>query len=849
MYINHYREHLLDAVGLNLDIKSAKGNVITLRDGKKVKDFLSQYGALPFGHNPDFSIEALNLFINNESPIFIQPNIHKDAKRLAEKLANQINSEKYKHCVFTNSGAETVEVAIKLARLYTHRKKILSLANSFHGKTFNALSATGSNRFKADFIADNEAFEHVPYNDFAAIEEKLKTNQFAAFIMEPVQGEGGMITVAPEILENIIKLCKKTGTVSILDEIQTGLGRIGDFCAATLYQLSPDIILFSKALGAGVVPIGAMLYSERLHLIEFDKKHSSTFANNGLVANMGIAVIDYLTENNQEKIQYIKSISKKIDAHLSALANKYPKIFSWQGTGLMRGLEINDTDSQTNIILNYSQISGRLAYVVCSYLLQHYGIFTMPLMSRPCSIRFEPPLDVSEQDIDYFFEAFDHVCQVITNGRYDMLFAYFVDLPLASLPSINKTYPIHTNNQVAAIKIKKNNLKESKKFAFLIHSMSIKDFNYNYCQAIKENYTDSQKKQLAQWVIDTAVVDFSPDIGIEFSVETNNNFVNGMLIYSPLTAEQMMKLSLKERAKLLQEFLDIAKSNGASIVGLGAYTSVISSGGENLLDNKQGLLLTNGNSLTAMSVTECIRSMTSQNTSNQKLAIIGARGSVGRLIVIGLAHNFSNITLIGRPKTAPLILKDTVRSLLEIVNLTKDVITKGSLLDKMNHWVSKNAKHLSITEQQGKLINVISEFGLTVSEDYKESLSHADFVVSATSEGKAFIDSSLVKESAIILDAARPFDFIKNGNRNIYEGGLMHQPNSLCYGHANLIDTPAGVNLACLSETIAMALDDTDHHLSIGKNIDYNMALNILVMSKKYGFSSVLYKNDVIQDL
>ncbi|ETS31363.1 aminotransferase class-iii [Photorhabdus temperata] len=842
MFVNQYRESLLNSVGLELDIKSAENNRLTLSDGRVVKDFLAQYGALPFGHNPDFAITEVSKFIENKEPIFFQPNIHKKVRLLAEMLAEQIDKEKYTHCTFTNSGAETVEAGIKFARLVTGRKSILSLNRSFHGKTYSALSATGSNRFKADFIYDDKLYEHVDSENLDEIKRKLESREFAAFIIEPVQGEGGMKVIPSDTLSSILQLCKANGTLSVFDEVQTGIGRLGAFCAATLYSLKPDVILFSKALGAGISPIGAMLYSDELYVSEFDKKHSSTFANNVLAATMGIAVIEHLTKDDGKALTHVQEVSNYVDECLEQLAAKYPTLFYWQGAGLMRGLEIQDSKAVSNIFINFSQRSGGLAYIICSFLLKHYGIFTMPLMSRPCSVRFEPPLNVAKEDIKAFFTAFDEVCKLVQNGRYDILFSHLIDLSVADLPPPSVSYPISRNNNVAQIKTPVPQLIEGKKFAFLIHTTSVNELAHSYCLSIKENYTPEQQKQLGNWITEVSAIDFNPDIAVEFGVESSTAYANGMLLFSPISPEDMMALSVKERAVLMKEYFDIAEKNGAEIVGLGAYTSVITDGGNSLVNNRQGRIVTNGNSLTAMAVVEGIRSMLAENASQQTLAVVGARGSVGRLSVTGLAHNFGRIILVSRPNKARILLSELTKALLSTVLKTHDIIQPDSVMDKMRKWLVKQNPGVTdarVLHQQ--VLEVIGTFGLEAIESYEQSLSQADFIVSATSEGKPFLNTNYLKDSAIVFDAARPFDFIRDGNHLVYEGGLVYQPEKVTYSDCNLIDVPAGVNLACLSETIAVALEQVSVHQSIGKSIDYNDALAIRDIARKHGFIPVQY--------
>jgi acetylornithine/succinyldiaminopimelate/putrescine aminotransferase len=190
-------------------------------------------------------------YLSRDQPAFIQPFMAESSKELSIRLC-QAAGKDYDFCVFTNSGAETVEAAIKLARTKTQRTKILSAKNSFHGKSFAALSATGSSRYSNEYIVDTVHFRNdIPFNDVDALAEALTSKQYAAFIVEPVQGEGGMIPATQEYLMAARELCDSTGTMLIFDEVQTGLGRTGKIFAKDLYNVKPDMLLLSKALGGG----------------------------------------------------------------------------------------------------------------------------------------------------------------------------------------------------------------------------------------------------------------------------------------------------------------------------------------------------------------------------------------------------------------------------------------------------------------------------------------------------------------------------------------------------------------------------------------------------------------------
>jgi len=247
-----------------------EGNYLYDAEGKRYLDFIAAYGALPFGFNPPEIWGALEEVRDNAWPSFIQPSALEAAGELARRLI-ELAPPGLKYVTFTNSGAETVEVAIKMARSATGRMGILSTINSFHGKTLGALSATGKEYYQAPFGAPVPGFKSIPYGDLEALQEELENNGsgYAAFIVEPVQGEGGIVVPGAGYLSRAKEICCEHGLLFILDEIQTGLGRTGRLFACEEEGLSPDLLLLAKALGGGLYPIGACLstaaaYTKRL---------------------------------------------------------------------------------------------------------------------------------------------------------------------------------------------------------------------------------------------------------------------------------------------------------------------------------------------------------------------------------------------------------------------------------------------------------------------------------------------------------------------------------------------------------------------------------------------------------
>ena len=291
------------------------------------------------------------------------------------------------------------------------------------------------------------------------------------------------------------------------------------------------------------------------------------------------------------------------------------------------------------------------------------------------------------------------------------------------------------------------------------------------------------------------------------------------------------------------EYMQIAKDNDVELVGLGAYTSVISYGGTTLLPYLKDTLLTNGNSLTALSTVQSIYSIIgNKDVSNDYAVIIGARGSVGKVSVAGLSHRYGNLILVGRYGSEDRIKKDIIPYLLKSCIESINTMFSGSFFEKLKVFINSNNIRIDNVDIDF-LYYEMQKLGLSIDSDYKKSFSKADVVISATSEGKAFLSTEHLKRSAIVFDTARPFDFILNDSFNIYEGGLVSQPNTTFYSDCNMVKSPAGINLACLSETIALALNGQSEPFSIGKDIDYSDASNILEISLAQGFAPVQYQD------
>jgi putrescine aminotransferase len=302
---------------------------------------------------------------------------------LAERLA-ALTPGDLQYSFFCNSGAEANEGAIKLARLATGRPGIIATLGAFHGKTLGALSATGRDYYKAPFEPLVPHFAHVPFGDAAALEAAIGPD-VAAVILEPIQGEAGVILPPPGYLRQAREICDRRGVLLIADEIQTGLGRTGRLFCVEHDEVTPDIMTLAKALGGGVVPIGAFI--ARPHLWDKLRRdpylHSSTFGGNPLACRAALATLDVLVEENLPP--QAEPLGARFRERLEEIRARHAGVVTQvRGRGLMLGVEFAHRD----YALMASAEAGRR------------GVITFYTLNNPTVIRIEPPLVITPDLID-----------------------------------------------------------------------------------------------------------------------------------------------------------------------------------------------------------------------------------------------------------------------------------------------------------------------------------------------------------------------------------------------------------------------------------------------------------------
>lgn len=825
------RKALLRILDIDRSFIRAEGDYLFDAAGLAVYDGSAQYGTNIFGHNDQGVQRAATSYLTAGEPTFLQPFRNAAQDRLAKQLTTSTKHMQF--CTFANSGAEAVEAAIKLARCSTRRKSIISLRNGFHGKTQLSLAVSGSERFSHPLICDRTDTSVIAVGDIEAFRKRVDQHDVAAFIFEPIMGEGGMLAPDAEFLRNAIEAARTCGTMVIADEVQCGLLRCGGILVSDVLGFDVDIALLGKGLGGGIIPISAVLYRQEARSREFDRLHSSTFAGGGLACAVASHVMERLT-SDETLASCVEGLSARIDQQADWLQDR----IRVTGRGLMRGIYFKGVDGTGNCGLNFFNNSGLLGNLVSAWLLHKHNVISLPLLSQPCALRFEPALNTTIEAVDRFFEAISDVSEIISNGRYDILLSPFVGRPEETLPERGIVISPYNHDDVRShTMIAPNEDGQAFDFAFLTHLTQPSDISGMFPRAIREHFSESEITRLVRLVEVVGRLDPTPSILLSFEIEGSVVSRRGLLLSSLLYPRDLLRLPAIERDFLIDSYMHKARSLGVKVVGLGAYTSIITKGGIRAADRFPDICITTGNTLTAAATAAQLRELAGDGRST--IAIVGARGSVGSLIALSAACHADRLILVGRQYTSVASYRSLlVRLFRELLTLQN--ILSGSVADKVHSILRSDATESEIDAAITKLVSDDPLRGvISITGDHRSGLSEAKFVVSCTSEGKPFLSSDYVRPDAIILDAARPFDFARTANKELpilIESGLVRQPSMRRYGDNNLLVEETGMALGCLSETVILSMDNRIDNFMINVEPSLLALVEVEILAQRHGF-------------
>ena len=390
-YLNPSLPSLLKFMGFGTVGATTDGMTLTDIEGHEWLDFLGGLGVFSLGHRHPKVVAAVREQLDR-MPLTIPLFFNEKQAELAELLA-QVLPGRLQYSFFCSSGTEAVEGALKLARVYTGRTEVISAERSYHGKTLGALSASGRELYKQPFEPLVPDFRQVPFGDLSAMDAAI-SERTAAVILEPIQGEGGVVVPADHYLPGVRRLCTERGALLIADEVQTGFGRTGRMFGVEHYGVEPDLMTLAKALGGGVMPLGAFCGTPEVWEPFRSRPwlHTSTFGSPGgnpMACAAGIAAIRAIQEENLAERS--AELGDYFLTSLRGLQEEFPTaIKEVRGKGLLLGLEYFDEDVAG---LTIAAVARRR--VVVAYYL-----------SNPCVFRFEPPLIVTHAQIDHAVAVF-----------------------------------------------------------------------------------------------------------------------------------------------------------------------------------------------------------------------------------------------------------------------------------------------------------------------------------------------------------------------------------------------------------------------------------------------------------
>jgi ornithine--oxo-acid transaminase len=421
---SNYKEHvnpqwvtLLTLLGMNVEYERCLDCELFTKDGRRILDFLSGYCVHNVGHNHPYIIQALKDELDKCGPAMVQSHVPEIAGELAGRLC-ALTGGQLEKVYFGSSGSEGVEAAIKFARAATGRNGIVYAKSSFHGLTAGALSLMNDAFWREGFgplLADTQG---VPYGDAAALESALASKRQAAFMVEPLQAEGGIHVPTRAYLQKAEELCRRTGTLFVLDEVQTGMYRTGTFLAAHQFDVLPDMVVMAKALSGGLMPVSAVLMADKIYHSVFSSLkraivHTSTFGENSLSMRAGLATLDVLEREDlgTRALQLGETFRAKLRRELAG----FEIVKEVRGMGLLSGIEFVPPKKFAFRALyeGFNQIHPAMfGQIVVMRMFREKGILTQICGNNFMVLKAAPPLTVTSEQLDEFVSALRDVVEL-----------------------------------------------------------------------------------------------------------------------------------------------------------------------------------------------------------------------------------------------------------------------------------------------------------------------------------------------------------------------------------------------------------------------------------------------------
>ena len=423
-HVNSQWVRVLDLLQMNETYVRCEGAELYTVDGRRILDFLSGYCVHNIGHNHPRVVEALKDELDRCGPAMLQSHAPEAAGELAARLCAKAGGRLTK-AYFCSSGSEGIETVIKFARAHTGRAGILHAEGAFHGLTCGALSLMGNSFWRDGFGPLLPDTAQVPYGRVDALAVHLSSRRFGAFVVEPIQAESGISVPDPGYLVAAQALCRRYGTLFVLDEVQTGMNRTGPFLTAHHFGLEPDMVVLAKALSGGLVPSGTVLMSKEIHDSVYSSLsrafvHTSTYSENGLAMRAGLATLDVLEDERLG--ERAAAVGEYLRQSLRERLAGYEMVREVRGLGLLSGIEFQ-APRQFWRRASFDALDrihpGVFGQMLVMGLYRQEDILTQVCGNNLLVLKVAPPLVLTDAQVEQFIGA---ICRVVEQMHSSMAF-------------------------------------------------------------------------------------------------------------------------------------------------------------------------------------------------------------------------------------------------------------------------------------------------------------------------------------------------------------------------------------------------------------------------------------------
>ncbi len=683
---------------------------------------------------------------------------------------------------------------------------VVSVENGFHGKTNAALGVTSNAVFKSTAIDIGFDVRFIPQEKGAmqSLIQSLRIPYFilrpngnvlrvcmdwwvpiACLILEPVQGEGGIYPLHPDVVHGWQEDCADSEIPIITDEIQSGMGRTGTFLYCTQIGLIPDYILLSKSLGGGIGKISTCSIVRSKFLPGFCMKHSSTFAEDDLGCSVALKALDLCERQDIQKM--VRFRSGQLQSMLARVhkANK-DIIADVRGSGLMMGIELRAEREWDSNLFYFLLRQGLLGYCLTGYLLQKHRLRIGPALGHHLVLRVEPSCLVTKEEIDRLELGLIDLCEIIRSQDVGALLSHLVNGKMEE----KENRPERFQRQMDACD-------DCRKVAFIGHFIDALDVGL--WDPHINHWSEAQLTELLSSISAIRAPLVYNRIRVKGSASETCLYFIGLPVSSAQMYEAIRGETRQEMVQLIEDAIDLAIQEGCQAVGLGGYTSILTKNGKTFAHKPIGL--TTGNAFTVGSAYESLIRVARQegiDPSNATAAVVGAAGNIGQVLAELLSHKVERLILIGRPQR-----------LTPIYHLAEKLKTTGSC-------------------QQILVTDDLSYLG------------QASMIISASNAPHPLILPEMIGSNRVVIcDLSVPGDvdsdlMICCPHATVIRGGVITSPNNPEYYIPGIPLMPGEI-FACMSETILMGLEGINTHFSLGE-ISTMQVNEVLGMAKRQSF-------------